>query len=64
MFPALQQRRTVTFTDHERIALLRAALSDLRPRLPTLPDRQHVDEILRLTDPHVSLSRPVQPHLR
>jgi len=40
----------MSLTDAEKISLLRAALNTLRPQLPTLPLRQHVDELLRLTD--------------
>ena len=38
-------------SDREKLALLRAALADIRPKLATLPDKQHVDEVLRLTAP-------------
>lgn len=43
-------RLVVSLSDAEKISLLRAALNTLRPQLPTLPQRQHVDELLRLTD--------------
>lgn len=41
----------MALSDSEKVALLRAGLLLLRAKLPTLPDREHVDELLRLTDP-------------
>lgn len=39
----------LVLTEEEKIALLRAALHSLRPKLAGLRDRVHVDQVLRLT---------------
>ena len=40
----------MSLTDEEKISLLRSGLHSLRQHLATQPLRQHVDELLQLTD--------------